>query len=107
MGDALFGHDKACSHLNSCGTDIAIESADIIILGNRLQSTMTAREISRRSYRKMLQNIVLAFMSNGIGIPVAATGLIYPVWAMVAMAVSVTAIFFNSFLKAKHVTMER
>jgi len=78
------------------GTDIAIESADIIILGNRLELTLTAREISRYSYRKMLQNIVLAFMFNGIGIPVAATGLIYPVWAMTAMAVSVTAIFFNS-----------
>jgi heavy metal translocating P-type ATPase len=78
------------------GTDIAIESADIIILGNRLELTLIAREVSRRSYRKMLQNIVLAFMFNGIGIPVAATGLIYPVWAMVAMAVSVTAIFFNS-----------
>jgi heavy metal translocating P-type ATPase len=78
------------------GTDIAIESADIIILGNRLESTVLAREISRRSYRKMLQNVVLAFMFNGIGIPIAATGLIYPVWAMTAMAVSVTAIFFNS-----------
>jgi P-type E1-E2 ATPase len=78
------------------GTDIAIESADIIILGNRLELTLTAREISLYSYRKMLQNIVLAFMFNGIGIPVAATGLIYPVWAMTAMAVSVTAIFFNS-----------
>jgi len=78
------------------GTDIAIESADIIILGDRTELTMTAREISHRSYRKMLQNIVLAFMFNGIGIPLAATGLIYPVWAMVAMAVSVTAIFFNS-----------
>ncbi len=78
------------------GTDIAIESADIIIVGNRLKLTLTAREISRYSYRKMLQNVVLAFMFNGIGIPLAATGLIYPVWAMAAMAVSVTAIFFNS-----------
>jgi Cu+-exporting ATPase len=78
------------------GTDIAIESADIIILGNRMGLTLIAREISQRSYRKMLQNIMLAFMFNGIGIPLAATGLIYPVWAMVAMAVSVTAIFFNS-----------
>jgi cation transport ATPase len=69
----------------------------IIALGDRLRpDAMIAREISHRSYRKMLQNIVLAFMFNGIGIPVAATGLIYPVWAMVAMAVSVTAIFFNS-----------
>jgi len=78
------------------GTDIAIESADIIIVGNRLSAILTAHAISRRSYRKMLQNIVLAFSFNGIGIPVAATGLIYPVWAMAAMAGSVTAIFFNS-----------
>jgi P-type E1-E2 ATPase len=78
------------------GTDIAIESADIIILSNRVDALAVAREISRRSYGKMLQNVTLAFLFNGIGIPVAATGLIYPVWAMVAMAVSVTAIFFNS-----------
>jgi P-type Cu+ transporter len=78
------------------GTDIAIESADIIILSNRVDALPLAREISRKSYGKMLQNVTLAFMFNGIGIPVAASGLIYPVWAMVAMAVSVTAIFFNS-----------
>ena len=36
------------------------------------------------------------FYTERIGIPLAATGLIHPVWAMVAMAVSVTAIFFNS-----------
>ena len=78
------------------GTDIAIESADIIILGNRLESILVARDISRRGYRKMLQNVVLAFCFNGIGIPIAATGLIYPVWAMAAMAGSVTLIFFNS-----------
>ena len=78
------------------GTDIAIESADIIILSNRLAALPIAREISRRSYRKMLQNVALAFLFNGIGIPAAATGLVYPVWAMTAMAVSVTAIFFNS-----------
>jgi heavy metal translocating P-type ATPase len=78
------------------GTDIAIESADIIILSNRLEALPIAREISRRSYGKMVQNVTLAFLFNGIGIPMAATGLIYPVWAMVAMAVSVTAIFINS-----------
>jgi Cu+-exporting ATPase len=78
------------------GTDIAIESADIIILSNRLNALAVAREISSRSYRKMVQNITLAFLFNGVGIPIAATGLINPVWAMIAMAVSVTAIFFNS-----------
>ena len=78
------------------GTDIAIESADIIILGSRLGLIRVAREISRHSYQKMVQNIFLAFAFNGIGIPVAATGLIDPIWAMLAMAVSVTAIFINS-----------
>lgn len=78
------------------GTDIAIESADIIILSNRMSALPAAREISRRSYRKMVQNVTLAFLFNGVGIPAAATGLVYPVWAMAAMAVSVTSIFFNS-----------
>ena len=78
------------------GTDIAIESADIIIMSNRLTSVLVARDISARSYRKTRQNVALAFAFNGIGIPIAATGLLYPVWAMAAMAVSVTAIFANS-----------
>ena len=78
------------------GTDIAIESADIVIVGSRLASIMRAREISRYSYRKTKQNVTLAFLFNGIGIPLATTGLVYPVWAMVAMALSVTTIFVNS-----------
>jgi len=78
------------------GTDIAIESADIVIMGDRLEAILTAREISRYAYRKTKQNVTLAFLFNGIGIPVAATGLVYPVWAMVAMALSVTTIFVNS-----------
>jgi len=78
------------------GTDIAIDAADIIILNNRLDAIVTAREVSRWSYRKMVQNVCLAVMFNGIGVPLAATGLVYPIWAMAAMAVSVTAIFFNS-----------
>ncbi len=78
------------------GTDIAIESSDIIIVSNRLMSVLTARDISRHSYRKTRQNVVLAFLFNGIGVPLATTGLVYPVWAMVAMALSVTTIFVNS-----------
>jgi Cu+-exporting ATPase len=78
------------------GADIAIDAADIVILSNRMDALPIARAISRRSYRKMLQNVTLAFAFNGIGIPLAATGLVYPVWAMAAMATSVTAIFINS-----------
>jgi heavy metal translocating P-type ATPase len=78
------------------GTDIAIESADIVIVGNQLQAVVAAREISRWSYRKTKQNVVLAFLFNGLGLPAAATGLVYPVWAMAAMAASVTSIFVNA-----------
>lgn len=56
------------------GTDIAIESADIVILNNQLAAVVEAREISRWSYRKMVQNVGLAVLFNGIGVPIAATG---------------------------------
>ncbi|MGH2405179.1 MAG: heavy metal translocating P-type ATPase [bacterium] len=78
------------------GTDIAIESSDIILVRDRLELVLIAREISRRSYRKTRQNVALAFLFNGIGVPAAMTGLVYPVWAMAAMALSVTTIFINS-----------
>ena len=78
------------------GADIAIESADVIILNQRLSGVLEAYAVSRNSYRKIVQNISLAFLFNGVGIPAAATGLIYPIWGMVAMAASVTAIFINS-----------
>ena len=78
------------------GADIAIESADVIILNKRVGAVIEAYEISRYSYGKMVQNVLLAFTFNGIGIPAAATGLVYPIWGMVAMAASVTSIFINS-----------
>ncbi len=78
------------------GTDIAIESSDIIIVGNTLESLLVAIDISSRSYAKTRQNVVLAFLFNGIGVPLATTGLVYPVWAMVAMIGSVSAVFANS-----------
>ncbi|AEA23531.1 heavy metal translocating P-type ATPase [Pseudonocardia dioxanivorans CB1190] len=78
------------------GTDIATESADIILVRDDLTLMLTAREISRRSYRRVKQNVALAFTFNCVGIPLAATGLVHPVWAMVAMAASVTSLFVNS-----------
>jgi heavy metal translocating P-type ATPase len=78
------------------GTDIAIESADVIIMTDRLTALRDAYDISRWGYRKMTQNVALAFLFNGVGIPIAATGLLHPVWAMVAMAASVSSIFVNS-----------
>jgi Cu+-exporting ATPase len=78
------------------GTDIAVESADIVLLRQDVTGVMEARRISDSSYRRTRANVALAFVFNGIGVPLAATGLVYPVWAMIAMAASVTAIFLNS-----------
>ncbi|MGY2743134.1 HAD-IC family P-type ATPase [Arthrobacter sp. UYCu723] len=78
------------------GTDIAVESADIVLLREDVTADMEARDISDRAYRRTRTNVALAFVFNGIGVPLAATGLVYPVWAMAAMAASVTAIFLNS-----------
>jgi len=54
------------------GTDIAIESADVVIVGNRLDAVLAAREIGQRSYRRTKYNVILAFLFNGIGVPLAA-----------------------------------
>jgi Cu+-exporting ATPase len=78
------------------GTDIAVESADVILVRDDLHAVLTARDISRSSYRRTRQNVGVAFLFNGVGIPLATTGLVYPVWAMVAMAASVSLIFVNS-----------
>ncbi|MCM2306709.1 MAG: cation-translocating P-type ATPase [Sulfuritalea sp.] len=79
------------------GTDIAIESADVVLVGDRLGAVVDAYFIGKASYRKTVQNLSLAFAFNGIGIPLAATGLVHPVWAMIAMAASVSAVLANSF----------
>ncbi len=79
------------------GTDIAIDSADIVIMSDRLGSVMDAHEIGVSSYRKTKQNLALAFSFNGIGVVAAVTGLVSPVWAMIAMISSVTAVLANSF----------
>ena len=79
------------------GTDIAIESADVVLIGDRLGAVMDAYVIGRESYKKTVQNLVLAFSFNGIGVPLAVTGWLHPIWAMIAMAASVTAVLLNSF----------
>jgi len=79
------------------GTDIAIDSADIVIMSDRLGSVMDAHEIGVSSYRKTKQNLALAFSFNGVGVVAAVTGLVSPVWAMIAMISSVTAVLANSF----------
>jgi len=79
------------------GTDIAIESADIVLMGERLGGVLDAYEIARESYRKTRQNLIAAFSFNAVGVTVATTGLVHPIWAMIAMIASVSAVLLNSF----------
>ncbi len=79
------------------GTDIAIESADVVLIGERLGAVVDAYHIGTSSYRKTVQNLSLAFAFNGIGVPLAVTGLVHPAWAMVAMIASVSTVLANAF----------
>lgn len=79
------------------GSDIAIESAEVVLTGKRLSAVVDAYHIARAAYRKTVQNLWLAFAFNGVGVPLAVTGLVPPVWAMVAMVASVSAVLLNSF----------
>ncbi len=79
------------------GTDIAIEAADVVLTGERLGAIVDAIEIGRLSYQKTVQNLWLAFTFNGVGVPLAATGLVRPGWAMAAMVASVSLVLLNSF----------
>ncbi len=80
------------------GTDIAIESSDVVLIGERLTAVVDIYQIGRRAYSKTVQNLVIAFFFNGIGVPAAVTGLVHPIWAMVAMLASVSAVLINSYL---------
>lgn len=63
------------------GTDVAIESADVILMKNDLRDAVTAMRLSRRVIRNIKQNLFWAFFYNCIGIPLAA-GLWYPVFGV-------------------------
>ena len=60
------------------GTDVAIESAGITLLGGDLMGIVRARQLSRATMRNIRQNLLFAFIYNAAGVPVAA-GILYPV----------------------------
>ncbi|MGC8654812.1 MAG: heavy metal translocating P-type ATPase [Candidatus Kryptoniota bacterium] len=76
---------------------IAIESADVVLVGHRLGAILDAYSVARDSYKKTVQNISLAFTFNRVGVPLAITRIIHPVWAIAAMAASVSTVLLNSF----------
>ena len=63
------------------GTDIAMESADIVLMNNSLMSVASAIELSKATMRNIRQNLFWAFFYNALGIPIAA-GVLYPAFGI-------------------------
>lgn len=82
----------------STGTDVAMHAAAITLMRGDPQLVAAALDISRRTYGKIQQNLFWAFIYNVIGIPVAAFGLLNPVVAGAAMAMSSVSVISNALL---------
>lgn len=80
------------------GSDIAIEAADITLMRNDLMSVADAIDLSRVALAKIRQNLFFAFIYNIFGIPLAALGMLNPVIAGAAMAMSSVSVVSNALL---------
>ena len=92
------------------GTDVALETSDVVLMRDDLSSVINAWQLSKRVMNKIKQNLFLAFAYNVVGIPVAM-GLLYPfsgyllnpMLAGAAMAVSSVSVVGNTLLLRKGV----
>jgi Cu+-exporting ATPase len=78
------------------GTDVAMSTAGVTLMRSEPLLIGDAIEISRATYRKIQQNLFWAFIYNVIGIPLAAMGLLTPVFAGAAMSMSSVSVVTNA-----------
>ena len=80
------------------GTDVALHAADITLMRGDVRLVAASIDISRRTVQKIRQNLFWAFAYNVVGIPLAAMGMLSPVVAGAAMALSSVTIVSNALL---------
>ena len=78
------------------GTDVALAAAEVNVLGDTLSIVADALELARRTYRVIGQNLFWAFAYNVVMIPLAVFGVLDPMWAAAAMAVSSVTVVLNA-----------
>ena len=90
----------------AAGSDVAIEAADITLMRNDLNGVADAISLSRATLKKIRQNLFFAFVYNSLGIPLAAIGMLNPIIAGAAMAMSSVSVVTNSLLLKNWSTKE-
>ena len=85
----------------SSGTDVAREAAPVTLMRPDLRLVPAALDIAKKTRRTIRQNLGWAFIYNLIGIPLAASGLLSPMFAGAAMAFSSASVVANSLLLAR------
>lgn len=82
-------------------TDVAMETASVILMRNDLNAIVNAIILSKNTVKKIKQNLFFAFIYNILGIPLAAFGLLNPMIAAAAMSLSSLTVVFNALLLNK------
>ncbi|WP_082779514.1 heavy metal translocating P-type ATPase [Acetobacter cerevisiae] len=80
------------------GSAIALDTADVVLMKSDLTSVLDAISLSRATLAKIRQNLFFAFIYNILGLPLAACGLLNPIVAGAAMAMSSVSVVSNSLL---------
>ncbi|MBS3083822.1 copper-translocating P-type ATPase [Candidatus Pacearchaeota archaeon] len=80
------------------GTDIAIEAGDIVLVKGSLVGVVQAINLSKATFKKIKQNLFWAFAYNVVAIPLAVAGVLHPVVAEIAMALSSITVVTNANL---------
>jgi Cu+-exporting ATPase len=88
----------AMAHADSGGTDVAMQTAGMTLLRGDPMLVLEALQLSRAITRRIRQNLFWAFAYNVVGIPLAALGLLSPVVAGAAMALSSVSVISNALL---------